>query len=41
MKKQYENVYVEIVDVKIQDIITTSEPDDPFNGEEQPFVSML
>lgn len=41
MNKQYENVYVEIVDVEPKDIITTSEPDVPFNGEEQPFVSML
>ena len=36
MKKIYETAKIEIIELEVQDIITASNPEDPFDGKEQP-----
>jgi hypothetical protein len=36
MKKIYEPATIEIIELEVQDILTASAPDEPFNGVEQP-----
>ena len=36
MKKQYEIIVIEAIDIKVNDVIATSKP---FDSEEQPFTT--
>ena len=40
MKKTYENAKIEIIELKVNDILTASDPSAPFDGEEQPFTGI-
>ena len=40
MKKTYDGAKIEIIELEVNDIITTSDPSDPFDGKEQPFSDM-
>ena len=36
MKKIYETAKIEIIEFEVQDILSVSNPEDPFDGKEQP-----
>ena len=36
MKNIYEPATIEIIELEVQDILTASNPEDPFDGKEQP-----